>query len=58
MGFFNSRRDDDKRRGLFDRARDNRDSNAPMEKYLRENERRHGYDCPHDDPYDCDGGCF
>lgn len=31
---------------------------SPMEKYIREEERWHSWECPHDDPYDCDGDCF
>lgn len=31
---------------------------APFEKYLRQDERQHFYDCPHEDPEDCDGDCY
>jgi len=55
MGLFDNNQNK-KRKGFFDSIREQ--NNAPMERYLREEERRHYYECEHDDPYDCDGDCF
>ena len=50
MGFFDfSRKPSNKRRW------DSVNNNAPAEQYIREEERLHRWECPHDDPEDC--GC-
>ena len=44
--------------GLFDFGKKNRSNYrnnvSPMEKYIREEERWHAWECPHGDSYDCD----
>lgn len=57
MGLFDFGKKPQQNRGLFGGS-NYRNSVAPMEKYIREEERWHAWECPHDDPYDCDGGCF
>ena len=50
MGLFGNN-NNKRRSGLF--------NNTPsdIEKYIREEERWHSWECPHDDPYECDGDC-
>lgn len=31
---------------------------APWEKYMRQDDREHFFDCPHSDPDDCGGRCY
>lgn len=56
MGFFDFGKKPKQNQGLFGRSYNT--NNAPMEKYIRQEERDHYIDCPHDDPYDCDGDCY
>lgn len=57
MGLFDLGRKKQQNSGMFGDSSYN-SRVAPMEKYIREKERLHAWECPHDDPYDCDGDCF
>jgi len=57
MGLFDFGRKPQRNNGRFGRSSYN-ESVAPMEKYIREEERWHAWECPHEDSYDCDGDCF
>lgn len=57
MGLFDFGKKPQRNNGLFGRSSYN-ESVAPMEMYIREEERWHAWECPHEDSYDCDGDCF
>lgn len=57
MGLFDFGKKPQRNSGLFGRSSYNPNV-SPMEKYIREEERWHAWECPHEDPYDCDGDCF
>lgn len=57
MGLFDFGKKPQRNGGSFGRSSYN-PSVSPMEKYIREEERWHAWECPHEDPYDCDGDCF
>lgn len=57
MGLFDFGKKPQRSSGLFGSSNYNQ-SVSPMEKYIREEERWHAWECPHDDHYDCDGDCY
>ena len=58
MGLFDFGKKPQRSGGLFGNRSSYNRSLSPIEKYIREEERWHSWECPHDDPYDCDGDCF